>query len=289
MQTDDAAALALPDGPRVRVHRIQPSSGLIPIDFHELWRYRDLAYFFLVRDVKARYKQTFLGPAWAILRPLATMFIFSVIFGNLAGIKSGSKIPYALFVTAGVIAFSYFQSGITGTSSSILSNSGLLSKAYFPRLYAPFSAVLTPVVDLLLSLIVLFVLFAYFSRWPSWHIVFLPAFILLAAFVSLGFGLWLAGVTVRYRDVAFGLPFLLSIWQYATPVIYPVSFIPEHYQWLLALNPMTAVVAGFRWSLFGSAFGSLHVLFGSIAVAAVVTGTGLFAFRRTERTIVDMI
>lgn len=270
-------------------HRIQPSYGLIPIDVAELWRYRELSRFFILRDVKARYRQTFLGPAWAILKPFATIVIFSVIFGHLAGIKSGSSVPYALFVTPGVLAMAYFSSALTGASLSLLSNGGLLGKVYFPRLYAPLSAVMTPIVDLLLSFVVMFGLFAYFSRVPSWRIVFLPAFIVLAGLTGLGFGLWLCGLTVRYRDINFGLPFVLQIWQYATPVIYPVTFIPSHYRWLLAINPMTAVVTGFRWSLFGTPFGDTTVLYTSLGLAFGVLASGLFVFRRTERTIVDML
>lgn len=271
------------------VRRIEASTGVIPIDFRELWRYRELSYFFLLRDIKARYKQTYLGPAWAILRPFLSMVLFSAIFGGLAGISPGSDIPYPLFVTPGVIAFTYFTSALNGSSASFLNNSGLLSKAYFPRLFAPLAAALTPLVDLLLSLTVLLGLFAYYRRLPSWHIVFLPLFLVLIAFVALGFGLWISGITVRYRDVAFGLPFVVQLWQYATPVIYPLSFVPERYRWLLGLNPMTAAVNGFRWSILGQPIGSLWILGGSCAFAVVVTITGLFAFRRTERTIVDAI
>lgn len=271
------------------VRRIQPSGGLIPIDVGELWRYRALCAFFLLRDVKARYRQTFLGPAWALLRPALTIAVFSAIFGGLAGIKPGTNIPYPLFVTPGILGFSYFSSAMTGTSSSLLSSGSLLQKIYFPRLYAPIAAVLTPLTDLGLSLVVLFGLFAYFDRAPSWRIVFLPAFLLLAAVVAFGFGMWLAGAAVRYRDVAFALPFVLQIWTYATPVIYPVSFVPSQYRWLLALNPLTAVVSGFRWSLLGTPFGDTNVLFSSLGIALIVSATGLFAFKRTERTIVDMI
>jgi lipopolysaccharide transport system permease protein len=274
---------------RRAVRRIQPSSGLIPIDLGELWRYRGLARFFILRDVKARYRQTFLGPAWAFLRPLMTIVIFSAIFGGLAGIKPGSDIPYPLFVTPGVLAMGYFSSAMSGTSASLLSNGGLLSKVYFPRLYAPISAAVTPFTDFLLALLVLIGLFGYYHRAPSWHIIFLPAFLGLAALTAIGFGMWLSGPTVRYRDVMFAMPFVLQIWQYATPIIYPVSFVPPTYRWLLALNPLTAVVAGFRWSLVGTPFGDTTVLYASLGLAFVVAGTGLFMFRRAERTIVDML
>ena len=271
------------------VRRIQPSRGLIPVDLGELWRYHELLRFFLLRDVKARYRQTFLGPAWAILRPLLTIAIFSAVFGGLAGIKPGTDIPYPLFVTPGVLAMAYFASAMSGSSGSLLTNGGLLSKIYFPRLYAPLSAALTPLVDLLLSLVVLLGLFAYFHRVPSWRIVFLPAFLALAALIALGLGLWLAGLTIRYRDVGFALPFVLQIWQYVTPVIYPTSLVPPAYRWLLDLNPMTAVVVGARWSLLGTPFGDMTVLFSSLGFALLAAASGLFVFRRTERTIVDMI
>ena len=288
MQAVDASVVGQSSSPHA-VHRIQPSSGLVPVDLGELWRFRELCRFFLLRDIKSRYRQTFLGPTWAVLRPLLTIVIFSAIFGGLAGIKPGTNIPYPLFVTPGVLAMTYFASALGGASSSLLTSGGLISKVYFPRLYAPLSAVLTPLTDFILALVVLFGLFAYFHRAPSWRIVFLPPFLALAALVALGFGLWLSSVTVRYRDTIFALPFVLQIWQYATPVIYPVSFVPPAYRWLLALNPLTAVVAGFRWSLLGSPFGDMNVLFVSLGFAFAILASGLIVFRRTERTIVDML
>lgn len=288
MQAVDTPLIGQPRGPRA-VHRIEPSRGVLRIDLAELWRFRELCRFFLLRDIKSRYRQTLLGPAWALLRPLLTIVIFSAIFGGLAGIKPGTNIPYPLFVTPGVLAMTYFGSALSGGSSSLLNAGALISKVYFPRLYAPISAVLTPLTDFLLALLILGGLFGYFHRAPSWHIVFLPAFLALAAFVALGFGLWLSSVTVRYRDTLFAIPFVLQIWQYATPIIYPISFIPPEYRWLLALNPLTAVVAGFRWSLLGTPFGDPNVLFTSLAFAAAVSLSGLIVFRRTERTIVDML
>jgi lipopolysaccharide transport system permease protein len=274
--------------PRATI-RIQPSRGLIPVDVAELWRYRALAWFFVLRDAKGRYRQTFLGPAWAIIRPLMTIVIFSAVFGGLAGISTGSDIPYPLFVTPAVLAMNYFSSALTGAGGSLLASGGLISKVYFPRLYAPLSAALTPLIDFGLALVVLFGLFVYYHRAPSWQLVFLPAFLVFAALVAIGFGMCLAGPTVRYRDVTFALPFVLQIWMYVTPVLYPVSFVPPEYRWLLALNPLTAVVEGFRWSLLGTPFGDTTVLYVSLGLAVVVAAGGLFMFRRAERTIVDMI
>lgn len=260
----------------------------MPINLRELWRFRELAGFFLLRDIKARYRQTFLGAAWAILKPLMTIVIFSAIFGGLAGISPGaSDIPYALWVTPAVLAFGYVSSALTNSSSSLVTNSQLISKAYFPRIYVSITATLTPIVDLFLGLFVLFGVFVYFHRAPSWHIVFLPAFVALTALIALGFGLWLSALTARYRDVVFAIPFVLQIWQYLTPIIYPAGKVPSTYRWLLAFNPLTAVVAGFRWSVLGTPFGSTTDLLTSVGIALGVTASGLFLFRRAERTMAD--
>jgi homopolymeric O-antigen transport system permease protein len=275
--------------PRRPVQRIQPSRGFVPIDFRELWRHHELLYYLVWREIKARYKQTYLGASWAILRPLVLMIVFAAIFGGLAGIDSGTDAPYPLFLYAGLLPWTYFQSALTSGSSSLLNAGPLISKAYFPRLYAPLASVSAPLVDFALGSTVLFGLFAWFHRVPSWHVVFLPVFVLLALMISLGVALWLSGLAVRYRDVGFALPFVAQIWLYTTPVIYPVSLVPERFRWLLALNPMTAVVDGARWSLLGKPVPGLGVLAASAAVTAVLVLFGLFFFRRTERTIVDLI
>jgi lipopolysaccharide transport system permease protein len=275
--------------PSSRLHRrIQPSRGFVPIDFPELWRYRELLFSFLWRDFRARYKQTYLGPFWAVFRPLASLILFSVIFGGLAGIKPGSNIPYPLFAL-GLLPWTFFSSALTGTASSILNSAGLLSKVYFPRLYAPISAAVTPLIDFALTMTIALGLFAYYHRAPSWHIVFMPFFIFLAMIAGLGGGLWFAGVMVRYRDVQYALPFSIQLGMYLTPVIYPASLIPEQYRWLLALNPLTSVIEGFRWSLFGGKPPSVPILAISASVGVVVLVCGLYFFRRTERTIVDMM
>jgi lipopolysaccharide transport system permease protein len=276
--------------PATRQHRrIQASTGLIPIEFGEIWRYRELLYRFLWRDFKARYKQTYLGPFWAVFRPLVSIILFSVIFGHLAGISTGdSKVPYALFAL-GLLPWTYFSSVYTGSASSLLNSTGLLQKVYFPRIYAPLSAGVTPLVDLALTMLVAVALFAYYRVLPSWHIIFVPFFILLALVVGLGLGLWFTGIMVRYRDAGYALPFTLQVGLYLTPVVYPSTFIPAHYRWLLALNPMTAVIEGFRWSLLGMEPPSVTTLIVSAGIGISTMIAGLYFFRRTERTIVDMI
>jgi lipopolysaccharide transport system permease protein len=271
------------------VRRIQPSRGLVPIDLGELWRHHELLYYLVWREIKARYKQTYLGASWAVLRPLVLMVVFAAIFGGLAGIKSGTDIPYPLFLYAALLPWTYFQSALTSGASSLLNTGPLISKAYFPRLYAPLAAVSAPLVDFFLALTIIFGLFAWFQRVPSWHVVFLPLFVLLALTIGFAAALWLSGLAVRYRDVGFALPFVAQIWMYTTPVIYPVSLVPERLQWLLALNPMTAVIEGSRWSLLGKPAPSVTALAASGTFTAVLVLLGLFFFRRTERTIVDLI
>jgi lipopolysaccharide transport system permease protein len=282
------AALPAPSEIRKPHRRIQPSNGLIPIELGEIWHYRELLYYFLWRDFKTRYKQTYLGPFWAIFRPLASIILFSVIFGGLAGIDPGSDIPYPLFAL-GLLPWTYFSSVLTGSASSILNSAGLMSKVYYPRLFAPITATVTPLVDYVLTLSVMSILFVYYQYLPSWHIVFMPFFMLLAALAGLGIGLWFSGVMVRYRDVQYALPFTIQTAMYLTPVIYPASLIPEKYRWLLAFNPMTSVIEGFRWSLFGGTPPNPGILAVSAAVGLVVLAGGLYFFRRTERTIVDML
>ncbi len=287
MQSDYALAHGAP--PPRQHRRIQPSTGLIPIDFGEIWRYRELLYRFLWRDFKARYKQTYLGPFWAVFRPFVSIILFSVIFGHLAGISTGdSKVPYALFAL-GLLPWTYFSSVFTGSASSMLNSTGLLQKVYFPRIYAPLSAGVTPLVDLALTMLIAVTLFAYYRILPSWHIIFVPFFILLALVVGLGIGLWFTGIMVRYRDAGYALPFTLQVGMYLTPVVYPSTFIPAHYRWLLALNPMTAVIEGFRWSLLGTKAPSNATLIVSAGIGISTMIAGLYFFRRTERTIVDMI
>jgi lipopolysaccharide transport system permease protein len=276
--------------PARQVRRLQPSSGFIPIDFGEIWRYRELLYRFLWRDIKARYKQTYLGPFWAIFRPIASMVVMAAVFGGVAGLTSGSKgVDYPLFLYVGLLVWNYFSSALTGTASSLAGNAGILGKAYFPRIYAPLGAVTAPLVDFALALVIAFGLFAYYGRWPSWQVMFLPAFVLLALVAGAGVGLWLCGAVVRYRDVPFALPYVIQLWFYATPIVYPLTKIPEPYRSLLALNPLTSVIEGVRWSLLGISPPNGGILAVSALLALVVAAAGMYFFRRTERTIVDMI
>lgn len=272
------------------VRRIRPSRGLVPVDFRELWAYRSLLYLFAWRDIKTRYRQSLLSGFWAVFKPLSSMVLFSIIIGGLAGIKAPDGLPYPLFIYPALLAFTtYFVSAAGSGVSAVVSNGGLITKTYFPRLYAPLAVVISPLIDLVLAFVVLFGLFAWYHRAPSWHVVFLPLFVLLVLLLALSLSLWLSGATIKYRDLTFAMPFVLQLWMYLTPVIYPASKVPAHLRWLLALNPMTAVVDGFRWSLLGTSFPSGRVLGISIGVTIVLLVPGLYHFRRTERTFADLI
>jgi len=261
----------------------------VVMNWKELWHYRELLWTLVFRDIRARYKQTYLGPVWAVLKPLISMVLMSAVFGGLAGFTSGQpNIPYPLFLYAGMIIWTYFLTAMPGASQALLNNASILGKIYFPRLYAPIGQVTAPLIDFAIAFLVVFGLFGYYGRWPSWHIVFLPAFVLLAVFASLGFGIWLCGISVRYRDIPYAIPFALQLWFYVTPVLYPVSRLPEPYRALVAINPMTSVIDGFRWSLLGISTPNLTVLFVSTGVVILVLVSGLYAFRRAERTVVDM-
>lgn len=262
---------------------------MLQIDLSELWRFREVLYYLVWRDIKVRYKQTFLGASWALLKPVISMVVLTVIFGHLVGIEPGSGIPYPLFVFAGLLAWLYFSSALAAGSGSVLNNGGLVTKAYFPRLYLAFAAVVAPLVDFILSLIVLVGMFAWYGRMVALSIFLLPIFVLLALVIALGTSLFLAAITVRYRDVPFMLPFGLQLWMYATPIIYPLSVVPGEWRWVFALNPLTGVVEGFRWSLLGVDPPSGTEVSASIVIALALTLCGLLFFRRAEPRFADVI
>lgn len=276
-------------GSATAVRRIQPSRGLVVMNWRELWQYRELLWTLMWRDIRARYKQTYLGPMWAILKPLISMVLMAAVFGGLAGFTSGARnVPYPLFLYSGLIIWTYFLTALPGASQALLNNASILGKIYFPRLYAPIGQVTAPLVDFVIAFVVVIGLFGYYGRWPSWHIVFLPLFVLLAVFASLGFGIWLCGISVRYRDIPYVIPFALQLWFYVTPVLYPIGRLPEPYRSLMAINPMTSVIEGVRWSLLDISKPNMTILLVSSGLVILVLATGMYAFRRAERTIVDM-
>ena len=270
---------------------IEPTRGLAALQLRALWEYRELLGFLVWRDVKVRYKQTALVVAWIILQPLVSMVIFTVLFGYLLQAPSDGA-PYAVFAYAGLLPWNYFAGSLTRSSQSLVGSANLITKVYFPRLVIPISGVVGGLVDFGVASLVLAGLMALYRIPPTANIIWLPAFLLLALATALGFGLWLAALNVRYRDVNYLVPFLVQIWMYLTPVIYSVTLIPERFRWLLALNPMTGVVGGFRWALLGGVMATEPpgLLFGvSVGITLVVLVSGAIFFRSTERTFADVI
>jgi len=279
-------------GPSGPVSIIRPTRGLAGLGLGQLWEYRELLYFLAWRDVKVRYKQTLLGLLWVLLQPLVTVAIFTLIFGKLLKVPS-EGVPYPVFLLAALLPWNYFASTLNRCSNSLVGNAHLITKVYFPRLVIPLSAALSGLVDFSLTFLVLIGLLAYFGIWPSTGFLLLPVFFAIVFFTAVGFGLWLSALNVRFRDVNYLLPFLLQIWMYSTPIVYGTSIIPDRFRWVLAFNPMTGVVEGFRWALLGEHWtegGPETALFlVSIVTVVIVTITGALFFRSTERTFADII
>ncbi len=268
--------------------RIRPPRGWAALELREVWEYRELLYFLVWRDVKVRYKQTALGIAWVVLQPLATTLIFTVIFGNLAKIPS-ENLPYAVFAMAGLIPWNYFSTAFARGGTSLVGSANLLSKVYFPRLIIPIASILGGLIDSAIVFIVLIGLMLFYGIVPTWAIVTLPLFLLLAIATALGVSLWLSALNVQYRDVGYLVPFIAQFWMYATPVVYPASMIPEQWRLLYSLNPMTGVVEGFRWALFGTGEGPGLTLALAIAMVCVLVVSGLYFFKRMEETFADVV
>jgi lipopolysaccharide transport system permease protein len=267
---------------------IAPSRGWVSLKLGEVWAYRELLYFLVWRDIKVRYKQTVLGAAWAVVQPVFTMIVFSVIFGKLAGLRSDG-IPYPVFTFAALVPWTFFATGLAMSSNSLVGSAHLVQKVYFPRLIIPLATVLAGIVDFAISMVVLLVLMLWFHRVPTWNALWLPAFVLLAFITAVGVGLWLSALNVKYRDVRYVVPFLSQLWMYATPVAYASSLVPHPWRTVLGLNPMAGVVEGFRWALLGTNTQPGPMIVVSALVAVVLLVSGAFFFRRTERTFADLV
>ncbi|MCX6683303.1 MAG: ABC transporter permease [Methanoregula sp.] len=266
---------------------IRPPRKWVPVDLHELWNYRELLTSFTMRDIKIRYKQTALGFLWAIIQPLFMMLIFTIIFGGFAKIPSDG-IPYPLFSFAALLPWILFSEGLTRSTMSMVANANIMTKVYFPRLIMPISGILSPLVDFVVSISILVLMMAYYGFMPTINVVFLPLFILLALATSLGIGLWLSALNVKYRDFQYTVPFIIQLWMYASPVVYPASMIPEAIRPLYGLNPMAGVIEGFRWALLGTEIPGA-MIFVSVGVVAVLLVSGMFYFRRMEQYYADIV
>jgi lipopolysaccharide transport system permease protein len=257
--------------------------------WRDLFRYRELFYFLAWRDVLVRYKQTVIGVLWAVLRPFLTMAVFVLVFGKIAKLPSDG-IPYPVMVFAAMLPWQLFSTSLSEGSNSLITNANLISKIYFPRLIVPASAVIVSFVDFAISFGLLALLMVYYQLWPTWHLVALPFFTLLALVASTGAGLWLAALNVQYRDFRYVVPFIVQFGLYLSPVGFSSSVVPEKWRLLYSLNPMVGVIDGFRWSVSGGRSPLfLPAIWSSIAVTAFLLLVGVWYFRRMERTFADVI
>ena len=284
----ETASTLAPPASELPTVRIRPSRGWVPLKLGELWEYRELLFFLTWRDIKVRYKQTVLGASWAILQPVLTMVIFTVVFGNLARVPSDG-IPYPIFAFAALVPWTFFAHGLNHSSNSVVSGSNLLKKIYFPRLAMPVSSMLAGLVDFALAFLVLLVMMAAYGIVPTMNVVWLPYLLLLSFITALGVGLWFSAMNVQFRDVKHTVPFLTQIWLFATPIAYPSSLLDERWHTLYSINPMVGVVEGFRWALLGADTAPGRMLAVSSATAFALLVSGAFYFRRMERTFADVV
>jgi len=271
-----------------RVTVIRPAPRWPHLDLRELWHFRELLARLTWRDITVRYKQTSIGIAWAILQPLLTMVVFTLVFGYVGGFQS-KDLQYQVFSYSALLPWFYFASAVTLSSASLVSNRGLVTKVYFPRVILPLATVTVPVVDFLFASVVLVPLMVWYDISPSPAIVLAPLFLLMAFMTALGVGLFFSAVTVRYRDVTYAIPFLMQSWMFVSGVILPISAFPEYAQWLLALNPMTAVINGFQWGVVGAAAPELGKTLISVVATTAFFVVGLWYFRRSEPRFADTI
>ena len=258
--------------------------------WRDLWRYRELFIILAWRDISVRYKQTIIGVAWALLRPLLTMIVFTVIFGRVAGLPSDGDVPYALLVFAGMLPWTLFATALGEASNSLIGNERLISKVYFPRLIIPTAAVVTAFVDFLISFVILVIMMIYYQFAPSWNLLLLPLFLLLALLASLGPGLWITALNVKYRDFRYIIPFIVQFGLYISPVGFSSNVIPEEWRLLYSLNPVVGVIDGFRWCILGGEspiYWPGFIL--SLVIVAFFLWLGISQFRKMEKTFADLI
>lgn len=270
-------------------HRItvDAKSTVSELGFKELWRYRELLYFLTWRDLKLRYKQTLLGAAWAIIQPLFTMLLFTLIFGKLARVPS-DNVPYPLFAYAGLLPWTFFANAISSSANSLVGSAGLVTKVYFPRLIIPAAPVLAGLVDLAIGFVLLVPLLIYYRTHFTWQLLLLPIFIAWATLLAFGVGTLMATLNVRYRDIRYALPFLVQLWLFASPVIYPLSLVPSKWKWVSMLNPMTGIIEGVRSSLFGRPF-DWTAIGVAVAVSLFFTVLSVYYFKSAEDNFADII
>ena len=266
---------------------IKSEESGVQLNLAELWSSRELLYFLTLRDIKVRYKQTLMGVAWVILQPLTTALIFTIVFTRFVRLDAGA-LPYPLFTLSGLLLWLFFANAVTNSTHSLVSNANLITKVYFPRMFIPAASVGAGLVDLAVACLLLIALFLYYSLPLTLNLLLLPLFVLMIALLALGVGLLSAAVTVKYRDMRHALPFIIQLWMFASPVIYPVSLVPDNWKWLVMINPVAGIIEGFRASLTGLPFDWRHI---SISGAIIVTllMSSVYIFRRFENTFADVV
>jgi lipopolysaccharide transport system permease protein len=267
---------------------IEPRRGLFDLGLKSVWGYRELLYFLVWRDLKVRYKQTIIGIGWAVLQPLITMLISTVIFGHFAKIPSDG-VPYPIFAFCGLLPWTYFATALNRCIVSVVADSHVITKIYFPRLILPLAGTASGLVDFFISLVVFLGFMIWYEMPITWGLLALPFFLMFALVTALALGLWLSALNVRYRDVTYTIPFLIQVWMFASPVVYPVNLIPEEWRFLYSLNPMAGVIEGFRWALLGKASPDFSVMAVSALVVVLLLASGVIFFRNMERTFADII
>lgn len=288
MSVDHVPVPGTRDAKREPSVRIRPSRGLFHLDLQSVWQYRELLVFLVWRDVKVRYKQAVIGAGWAVFQPLISMLLFTLIFSYLAKLPSDGM-PYPLFAYAGLLPWNFIAQATSRSGTSLVGESHLISKVYFPRLIIPLAAAATPAVDLLFALVVIIPLMLWYGVTPGWPIIFFPLFIFIALLAALAVSLWFSALHVKFRDVGHIIPFFVQFWMFASPVVYPVSLIPEQWRALYSLNPVVGVVEGFRWTLLGQAPPALQTIIPSLAIVMLLFVSGVLYFKRMERTFADVI
>lgn len=267
---------------------IKASDSLLNLNLTEVWEYRELLMMFVWRDITVRYKQSIVGIGWAVIQPVMTMVVFSIIFGHLANLPSDG-IPYPIYTFCALLPWNYFARSLTDSSDSLVSSSHLITKVYFPRLILPLSKVLAGFVDFAIAFTILILLMVWYQILPSYGVFLLPLFILIAILSAFGIGLWLTALNVKYRDIKFVVPFVVQLWMYSSPVAYSISLIPANWQWLYGLNPMVGVIEGFRWALLGKDAPNILMMSVSTSIILLIFMGGVFYFRFMEKNFPDII
>jgi lipopolysaccharide transport system permease protein len=277
-----------PQLPETPVVIIEPSKAWVALSLRDLWAYRELLYFLTWRDVKVRYKQTLLGAAWAILQPLLTMIIFTLLFGRVAGIKSDG-IPYPIFAYAGLLVWTFFGNAVTNSGNSLVGSANLITKIYFPRMIIPGAAVGAGLIDLALAFLIQIGLMIYYGVVVSPRILMVPVLVLLTTLLATGVGMWLSALNVKYRDIRYAIPFLIQLWMFASPVIYPASMLQGKLKYVLMANPLTGIIENFRVALFGHSNFHWRSLGISAAITLFILIYSAYSFRRMERSFADIV